>query len=57
MCSPTHFRLTYSINPWMATANEVDVIHANKQWSTLKRALIAAGARVDVLEPIGVYEL
>ena len=55
MCSPQHFAVTYSINPWMdpkAWAEHGAALHATaaQQWDGLHRALIRHGARVEVLE-------
>jgi N-dimethylarginine dimethylaminohydrolase len=56
MCPPRHFAVTYSINPWMdpkAWAHSGAALHeaAERQWTGLRRALIAAGAAIEVLEP------
>src|ERR1043166_7845078 len=55
VCSPQHFAVTYSINPWMdpkAWAEHGAALHAAaaQQWDGLHRALIRHGARVEVLE-------
>jgi N-dimethylarginine dimethylaminohydrolase len=63
MCPPRHFAVTYSINPWMdpkAWANSGAALHeeAGRQWARLRRALTAAGAVVDVMEPaLGLPDL
>jgi N-dimethylarginine dimethylaminohydrolase len=56
MCPPRHFAVTYSINPWMDPRAWVDggaVLRADaqRQWAGLHRALAAAGAAIEVLEP------
>lgn len=56
MCPPRHFAVTYSINPWMdpkAWADSGAALHeeAGRQWTGLRRALAAAGAAVEMLEP------
>jgi N-dimethylarginine dimethylaminohydrolase len=56
MCPPRHFAVAYSINPWMdpkAWADGGDALHAAaaRQWSALYRAMIDAGAAVEVLDP------
>ncbi len=56
MCPPRHFAVTYSINPWMdpqAWADRGGNLHgeAQRQWSDLRAALIAAGAAVETIEP------
>ncbi len=61
MCPPRHFAVTYSINPWMdprawaqaeaqcgadgGALNDV----AQRQWDGLRRALLAAGAAIEIL--------
>jgi N-dimethylarginine dimethylaminohydrolase len=56
MCSPQHFAVTYSINPWMdpkAWADSGDVLHATaaRQWAGLHRALTRHGALIEQVEP------
>lgn len=56
MCSPQHFAVSYSINPWMdpkAWADGGRMLHAaaSKQWDGLHRSLLSAGAAVEVVEP------
>jgi len=56
MCPPRHFAVTYSINPWMdpdAWAAGGAVLHAEaeRQWAALHRALRAAGAAIEMVEP------
>ena len=56
MCPPQHFAVTYSINPWMDPAGwheSGDALHATaaRQWQGLFRALGAAGAGVELVEP------
>ena len=56
MCSPQHFAVTYTINPWMdpkTWAESGAALHATaaQQWDGLHRALIRHGAHVEVLEP------
>lgn len=56
MCRPQHFAVTYSINPWMdpqAWAVSGATLHATatRQWTGLNRALRAAGAMVEMIEP------
>lgn len=49
MCPPRHFRVSYSINPWMDRRVAVDPDRAHSQWSALVDTLTAAGAIVEVL--------
>src|SRR5918997_5150480 len=51
MCPPTHFDVTYAINPWMDVAVKVDRELAQCQWDALVATLRAAGARVETLTP------
>jgi arginine dihydrolase len=51
MCPPTHFDVSYAINPWMDVGVKVDRGLAQYQWDTLVGTLRAAGAQVDTLDP------
>ena len=56
MCPPRHFAVTYSINPWMdpkawAAGGSALPEKAQAQWAGLRRALAAAGAAIETLEP------
>ncbi|KAI1716173.1 amidinotransferase domain-containing protein [Ditylenchus destructor] len=53
MCRPTHFQLSYAINPWMRSSSGVDKEKAMKQWENLKKTIEKAGAQVLVMEPEG----
>lgn len=55
MCRPTHFRVEYSINPWMNPNDRVDHEKAMKQWNTLKQSIENAGALVEVMEPHVIF--
>ncbi len=35
MCRPTHYTVSYSINPWMEPANPTDTGKAIAQWQRL----------------------
>ncbi len=50
MCPPTHFDVSYAINPWMDTAVPVDRALARRQWDALVATLRAAGAQIELLE-------
>lgn len=52
MCSPTHFEVTYAINPWMDPSNPVDTARAQLQWEVLRNTYLSLGHRVDVIEPV-----
>ena len=51
MCPPTHFRVTYSINPWMDPSKPVDLALAQTQWEDLRDRYLALGHTVELLEP------
>jgi N-dimethylarginine dimethylaminohydrolase len=57
ICPPRHFAVTYSINPWMdpgAWGRRGADLHARaqRQWEGLRGALEAAGAALEILEPV-----
>lgn len=52
VCPPTHFGVLYEINPWMHREVAVDVDRAREQWDAVVTALCAAGAEVEVLDPV-----
>ncbi|MDX6331603.1 MAG: hypothetical protein QOI83_3986 [Streptomycetaceae bacterium] len=52
MCPPTHFRVTYSINPWMDPAKPVDSALALFQWEDLRDRYRALGHTVEILDPV-----
>jgi N-dimethylarginine dimethylaminohydrolase len=56
MCPPQYFAVTYSINPWMDPqawnrAGTPLRETAERQWDGLRRALISAGAAIEILPP------
>ncbi|MFD7293134.1 dimethylargininase [Streptomyces sp. NPDC059897] len=51
MCPPAHFKVTYSINPWMDPAKPVDVPLAVAQWEDLVARYRALGHTVELLDP------
>ncbi|MET7638720.1 dimethylargininase [Streptomyces sp. NPDC005438] len=51
MCPPTHFRVTYSINPWMDPSKPVDLPLAMTQWEHLRDLYRSLGHTVEELEP------
>lgn len=51
MCPPAHFRVTYSINPWMDPAKPVDLPLALTQWEDLRDRYVSLGHTVELLEP------
>ncbi len=52
MCPPTHFEVTYSINPWMDTDVVVDADLAMAQWSALRDCYRRLGHHVDTIQPV-----
>ena len=52
MCPPTHFAVTYAINPWMAPDVPVDAATAVEQWEALRRTYELLGHKVDVVDPV-----
>ncbi|WP_347878453.1 dimethylargininase [Streptomyces subrutilus] len=51
MCPPVHFKVTYSINPWMDPTKPVDLPLALAQWEDLRDRYRALGHTVETLEP------
>nr|WP_173317655.1 dimethylargininase [Streptomyces fulvorobeus] len=51
MCAPDHFRVTYSINPWMDPSKPVDLALARTQWEDLRDRYRALGHTVELLTP------
>ncbi|MFI1012534.1 dimethylargininase [Streptomyces sp. NPDC020965] len=51
MCPPAHFRVTYSINPWMDPAKPIDLPLAMAQWEDLRDRYRALGHTVELLTP------
>ncbi len=52
MCRPTHFAVTYAINPWMDPSVPVDVDLAMRQWEGLRDAYRALGHTVSFIAPV-----
>ncbi len=52
MCPPTHFAVTYAINPWMRPGVPVDAALAVRQWEALLAVYRELGHRVDLLAPV-----
>ncbi len=52
MCPPEHFGVLYEINSWMHTEVQVDVDKALEQWINLEATLRAAGARIELQDPV-----
>jgi N-dimethylarginine dimethylaminohydrolase len=52
MCTPSHFEVTYAINPWMDVENPVDTDRARLQWEALRQTYLSLGHRVDLIDPL-----
>ncbi|MFF7153178.1 dimethylargininase [Streptomyces sp. NPDC008139] len=52
MCPPAHFRVTYSINPWMDPTKPVDPALALFQWEDLRDRYRALGHTVELLDAV-----
>ena len=50
MCRPTHFAVTYRINPWMDPAAPYDTARAVAQWETLRRTYLELGTDPQLRE-------
>jgi N-dimethylarginine dimethylaminohydrolase len=51
MCPPAHFKVTYSINPWMDPGKPVDLPLCMAQWEDLRDRYRSLGHTVELLEP------
>lgn len=52
MCEPTHYTVSYEINPWMDSTRYTDAGLAVQQWQVLKEAFESFGHVVETIEPI-----
>jgi N-dimethylarginine dimethylaminohydrolase len=52
MCRPTHFEVTYAINPWMDPDKPVDTGLAVAQWERLHALYGELGHQVDLIDPL-----
>ncbi|MEV7541185.1 dimethylargininase [Streptomyces sp. NPDC089915] len=52
MCRPSHFEVTYSINPWMDPEKAVDRDLAVLQWERLRDLYVELGHTVESIDPI-----
>lgn len=52
MCPPAFFGVVYRINPWMWPSRPVNRARARMQWERLRRAYIALGHQVDIVDPV-----
>ncbi|MEU0404770.1 dimethylargininase [Streptomyces sp. NPDC006197] len=51
MCRPTHFDVTYAINPWMRPERGVDPVRALRQWAGLRDLYRRLGHTVQEIRP------
>jgi N-dimethylarginine dimethylaminohydrolase len=52
MCRPTHFTVSYTINPWMDPSIPVDRELAMRQWENLRDVYRSLGHTVSFIEPL-----
>jgi N-dimethylarginine dimethylaminohydrolase len=52
MCRPEHFTVLYEINPWMRSEVRPDPERAMAQFDGLMAELRAAGAEIELMEPV-----
>jgi len=52
MCRPEHFTVLYEINPWMHSEVRPDPERAMAQFDGLMAELRAAGAEIELMEPV-----
>jgi len=52
MCRPSHFTVTYRINPWMNPDSPTDTPRAVAQWEALRDVYVALGFHVHEIDPI-----
>jgi N-dimethylarginine dimethylaminohydrolase len=52
MCPPDFYGIHYEINPWMDMSRQAEHAVAVAQWQALYEHIVAAGARVSLLEPV-----
>ncbi len=51
MCPPSHFEVSYAINPWMHPDQPVDQALALAQWEQLRRCYTGLGWQVELIDP------
>jgi len=55
MCPPTHFTVSYEINPWMNAKVATDAERAMRQWQRLRDVYLDLGHTVDLIDPLPQY--
>lgn len=52
MCRPTHYTVSYEINPWMHPDRATDTALAVQQWERLRDVYLDLGHQVSFIDPI-----
>ena len=52
MCEPTHYTVSYEINPWMDRTRATDTDLAVRQWRTLRDTYLDLGHIVETIDPL-----
>ena len=55
MCPPTHYTVSYQINPWMHPEHPTDTDRAMAQWENLRNTYLELGHTVDLIDPLPDY--
>ncbi|GAA2726653.1 dimethylargininase [Cellulomonas aerilata] len=52
MCEPTHYTVSYEINPWMDATRFTDSELAVRQWRVLRDTYLELGHTVELIDPV-----
>lgn len=52
MCKPSHFTVSYSINPWMEPSRPTDTDLAVRQWQALYDTYVSLGHEIELIDPL-----
>jgi len=52
MCTPSHFTVSYSINPWMEPSRPTDTNLAVQQWQSLYDTYVSLGHEIELVDPL-----
>lgn len=52
MCRPTHYTVSYRINPWMHPTEPTDTERALAQWQALHDSYVRLGFDIHLIEPL-----
>jgi len=52
MCEPTHYTVSYEINPWMDKTRYTDVERALQQWRRLRDTYLDLGHTIETIDPL-----